>query len=169
MFYKRQTSNTKRQNVFAVFGFCLSAFGFCFLLQGCKQIDLYEKNVSIPNYKWSKQFAAEGSVRITDADANYLINAVLRHTDAYPYNNIILEVSLRSDNDSIIIKSKELILGADATGWEGSAMNDIVEVRKTLGRLEKPRPGLYRFSIRHLMRDEPLPGMLSAGLEIRKQ
>ena len=64
----------------------------------------------------------------------------------------------------------DLSLANDATGWEGSGMNDIWEVRKLLnGRPRRfVKAGEYRFSITQIMRDNPLPGIISAGLRVQK-
>jgi gliding motility-associated lipoprotein GldH len=140
-------------------------------MSSCKQqVDVYEKNTPIPGYKWSSTFAADGTFTISDTLASYNIYIVLRHTDAYQYNNIWLNIGLRPPADSIHFQKVDLSLGSDDGGWEGSGMNDIWEVRKLLN--ERPRrfikSGEYRFEIKHIMRDNPLSGVISAGLRVEK-
>lgn len=64
----------------------------------------------------------------------------------------------------------DLSLGTDATGWEGSGMNDIWEVRKLLNDQPKRfrKKGVYQFSINQAMRDHPLRSVMSAGFRIEK-
>jgi gliding motility-associated lipoprotein GldH len=136
----------------------------------CGQIDAFEKNTSIPSYKWSTAFAATGSFDIKDTVSAYNIYIVLRHTDGYQFNNIWLNVGLQSPGDTMYSQKINLPLGSDAGGWEGTGMNDIWEVRKLLN--SKPsrfkRSGGYKFNITQLMRDNPLLNVMSAGLRLEK-
>lgn len=140
------------------------------LLSGCRQLDVFEKNTTIPDMEWSRQFAATGSFDITDTAAFYNIYIVLRHTDAYEWNNIWLEVGVKSPGDTMQFQKMDLTLGSDRSGWEGTGMNDIWEVRKQLfGEPRRfVRPGRYEFSIRHIMRHDPLRYVMSAGMRVEK-
>ena len=144
----------------------------CYLsLVSCTQIDIYEKNTVIPEYKWQSNFSAKGDFVISDTISAYSIYLVLRHTDAYAYNNIWLNIGLQPPGDSLHIQRVDLKLGSDANGWEGTGMNDIWEVRKLLNG--EPRrfkqPGKYHFSISQAMRDDPLPNIMSVGLRLEKK
>lgn len=140
------------------------------LMLSCRQIDVYEKNTPISNYEWQSNFPAPGSFTIKDTTAFYNVSIVLRHTDAYAYNNIWLNVGLQSPGDSMYFQKIDLLLGNDANGWEGSGMNDIWEVRKLLnGQARRfKKAGTYQFKILQLMRDEPLQHIMSAGLRVEK-
>lgn len=148
----------------------LSAIAIIFLFAYCRQIDLYEKNTTIPGYKWQANFAVTGNFQITDTLSSYNIFIVLRHTDAYNYNNIWLNVGLQSPGDSMYLQNVDLSLGNDASGWEGSGMNDIWEVRKLLSGQPRRfrKAGIYSYTIKHIMRDNPLDGIMSAGLRLEK-
>jgi gliding motility-associated lipoprotein GldH len=162
--YVKIPTITKR---FAVI-FCSLVIATC--MYSCRQIDVFEKNVPIPDYKWKAADAATGSFFITDTLATYNIYIVLRHTDAYQYNNIWLQVGWQSPGDTLFSQKLDLSLGSDATGWEGTGMSDIWEVRKQLNSTPKSfrKPGEYKFSISQLMRDNPLMYVMSAGLRIEK-
>jgi gliding motility-associated lipoprotein GldH len=149
--------------------FILIVLAGCFVLS-CRQIDVYEKNTPIPNYEWQNSFAATGTFTIEDTAAFYNVSIVLRHTDAYAYNNVWLNVGLQSPGDSMYFQKVDLQLGTDATGWEGSGMNDIWEIRKLLnGQAQRFRKGgTYQYQIFQLMRDQPLKHILSAGLRVEK-
>jgi len=150
--------------------YCLLLIGFCLSLSSCTRLEVFEKDISIPGYKWETNFAAKGKFDITDTTASYNIYLVLRHTDAYKYDNIWLNIGLQSPGDSLQYQKVNLELGNDAKGWEGTGMNDIWEVRKVLN--DRPLPfkktGGYAFSIMQIMRDNPLPGIMSAGLRIER-
>ena len=141
------------------------------IISSCKQIDIFEKNTVIPNYEWKSNFIISGSFTITDTVSAYSIYLVLRHTDAYKYNNIWLNIGLQPPGDSLIKQKVDLKLGDDANGWEGTGMNDIWELRKLLNGEPRrfKKAGEYKFTIAHVMRDEPLLNVMSAGLRIEKK
>ena len=143
----------------------------CLLLNACTQIEVFEKNTSIPKYEWQSSFSAKGNFLITDTVAAYSIYLVLRHTDAYQYNNIWLNIGLQPPGDSLHTQKINLKLGDDANGWEGAGMNDIWEVRKLLNGAPRrfKQPGNYHFNISQIMRDNPLLHIMSVGLRIEKQ
>jgi gliding motility-associated lipoprotein GldH len=140
------------------------------LLFSCRQIEVFEKNTAIPNYEWHQNLAATGTFIIEDTLASYNLLLVIRHTDAYAYNNIWLNVGLQSPEDSMYYQKIDLSLGNDATGWEGTGMNDIWEVRKLLNGQPRrfKKKGVYHFSILQIMRDEPLKNIMSVGLRVEK-
>jgi gliding motility-associated lipoprotein GldH len=139
-------------------------------LPSCTQLDTFEKNTSIPNYQWQSSFAAKGSFAITDTAVAYNAYIVLRHSDAYKYNNIWLNVGIQPPADTMRYQKVDLQLGIDDKGWTGAGMNDIWEQRQILftGRHFKTT-GTYNFSIKQIMRDDPLPAIMSAGLRVEKQ
>jgi gliding motility-associated lipoprotein GldH len=144
---------------------------FCVFFHSCRQIEVFEKNTTIPAYKWEQNFSAKGDFIISETITAYSIYLVLRHTDAYQYNNIWLNIGLQPPGDSMRIQKVNLLLGDDANGWEGSGMNDIWEVRKLLNG--EPRRfkklGKYSFTISQIMRDNPLFHIMSVGLRIEKK
>ena len=146
-------------------------FTFCSLvLAGCNHLDLFEKNTSIPNYEWQTDFAVKGSFSISDTNSVYTLFIVLRHTDSYKYNNIWLNFGSQSPGDTLHEEKINLQLANDATGWAGTGMNDIWEVRELL--YGEPRrfkkAGTYSFSIAQIMRDNPLANIMSIGLRVEK-
>ncbi|MEO5967734.1 MAG: gliding motility lipoprotein GldH [Ferruginibacter sp.] len=143
---------------------------FISTLFSCRQIDVYEKNTPIPKYEWNNSFAAKGSFIISDTTSLYNIYVTLRHTDAYAYNNIWLQIGLKNPGDTLRYQRVDLSLGNDQNGWEGTGMNDIWDVRKKLNdqALQFKKPGEYSFEIRQVMRDEPLKNIISAGMRIEK-
>ncbi|MEO7444099.1 MAG: gliding motility lipoprotein GldH [Ferruginibacter sp.] len=156
-----------QKKLLLIFSFVVSMIFFI----SCRQVEVFEKNTRIPAYDWASSYAATGSFNITDTLSSYKIYIVIRHLDAYRYNNIWLNVGLQTPGDSMYFQKVDLPLGSDAQGWEGTGMNDIWEVRKLLSGEARRfiKPGMYKFKITQLMRDDPLPGIMSAGLRIEKQ
>ncbi|MBK8611313.1 MAG: gliding motility lipoprotein GldH [Chitinophagaceae bacterium] len=150
-------------------GLIIVAAGFIFT-SSCNQIEIFEKNTVIPAYAWQSNFKVTGDFLIKDTVSAYQMYVVLRHTDAYKYNNIWLNVGLQPPGDSLHYQKVNLILGNDASGWAGSGMNDIWEVRNLLnevpGRFKQP--GKYKYDIAQIMRDNPLLHVMSVGLRVEK-
>ncbi|MEP7163450.1 MAG: gliding motility lipoprotein GldH [Ferruginibacter sp.] len=148
----------------------LALITISFLVISCRQVDVYEKNIPIPHYKWQHNFTVSGSFIISDTGSLYNIYIVLRHTDAYQYNNIWLNAGLQGPGDSMLFQKVNLTLATDATGWEGTGMNDIWEVRKLLNAEPRKfkKKGEYKFTISHIMRDDPLQDIMSAGMRVQK-
>lgn len=136
----------------------------------CNQIDVYEKSTSIPNHNWYYDYKCTGSFNISDTNAFYNIYVVIRHTDAYKYNNIWLNLGLQLPGDSLTIQKVNITLGDDANGWYGSGLDDIWEVRKKLSKYPKQfkKQGIYSYTLSNIMRDNPLNHVMSAGFRVEK-
>lgn len=148
----------------------LAVFFLLLLLGNCRQIDVYEKSVPISHHSWRENYSCNGTFNIADTNSYYNIYVVIRHTDAYKYNNIWLNVGLQSPGDTMNFQKFNLTLSDDANGWYGSGMDDIWEVRKLLNSTPRKfkKSGVYKFSLFHIMRDNPLDAVMSAGLRVEK-
>ena len=153
-------------------------YSFCFLLftfylSSCNQINVFEKDTTIPNHEWLYSNVPSFQFNVTDTVSKYHVYVVLRHTDAYRYNNIWLNIGFQTPTDSLRKAQYEFTLGNDINGWEGTGMDDIWEVRKliTNGPLEYftfKIPGEYKFTIAQQMRENPLPNIMNAGIRVEK-
>ncbi len=153
-----------RNLVVVFFLFCIVA------LPACKQLDTFEFNQAIPNHAWQSNTKLKGSFNIEDTAALYNLSIVLRHTDAYNFNNIWLNVGLQFPNDTMQLKKVNLALGDDANGWEGIGIDDIWELRKKLNTqpIHFNKKGIYHFEFSHIMREDPLQQIVSVGLRVDK-
>lgn len=143
----------------------------CTSFSACTTLDIFEKNVSIPDHKWPYSLQPQIDFTITDTATLYKVYVVLRHLDAYRYNNIYLNIGTRFPGDSSVKYQRfDLLLGSDAQGWEGTGMDDIWEVRKPLtnGPVKFKQAGTYRFSIAQVMRENPLPNIMSVGVRVER-
>ena len=141
----------------------------CIYLTSCTTIDVFEKNVAIPGFAWSNNVKPEISFTIQDTLSRYNIYVVLRHTDAYRYKNIWLNVSLSGPGISSPPQRFDLTLASDDKGWLGSGMDDIFEHRLPLFRaIAFPRTGNYTFTLQNIMRDEPLEHVMNVGIRLEK-
>lgn len=140
------------------------------LLAACARIDVFEKNVSIPGYEWSSGFKPEIAFEITDTLARYNIYVVIRHSDAYRYNNLWLNVHAQAPGDTLNKQRLDLRLATDSDGWLGSGMDDIFEHRILITRSPQQltKAGTYRFTLENIMREDPLQHVMNVGIRIEK-
>jgi gliding motility-associated lipoprotein GldH len=132
--------------------------------------DVFEKNISIPGQSWSGDFRPDIAFDIADTASLYNIFIVLRHTDAYEYNNLYVRAAVHEPGEKAAKTGDyELTLASNEKGWLGSAMDDIYESRILVQqRTRFNRTGSYHFAIEQLMREDPLKHVLSIGLRLEK-
>ncbi len=150
--------------------YCTFAALYAMFLFSCNTIDVFEKNEAIPSFEWSSDFHPVITFNISDTASLYRIYAVIRHTDAYKYKNLWLNVQYQLPEETTPRNAKvELTLGDDEKGWLGSGMDDIFEHRILI---EEPvrfqKPGNYTFTLSHIMREDPLPHVMNAGIRVEK-
>ncbi len=136
----------------------------------CRNLDVYEKTVAFPNQKWLYQFKPEFKFSISDTRSAYNIFLVVRHTDAYKYNNLWLKADITPPGDSTKTQNIDLTLATDQSGWEGKGMDDIFEYRKNItpGPVPFKKPGEYKITLSQIMRENPLDHLMNVGVRIEK-
>jgi gliding motility-associated lipoprotein GldH len=141
----------------------------CALFLGtCTTIDLYEKDITIPHFKWQSSFKPEFTFTIKDTTVQYQLFLVLRHNEKYNYNNIWINLYSQPPGDTLHKAPFELPLATNEK-WLGSGMDDIYEHRI---KLTDPRPwkkGVYHFKIEQIMREDPLENVMNVGLRVEKK
>lgn len=136
----------------------------------CAKIGVFEKTLQIPEQVWYNTNKPSFTFIITDTAATYNVYIVLRHTDAYNYNNLWLTLGSQAPGDSIHSQNINIELGNDAKGWEGTGMDDIFEIRKNItpGPIPFKKAGNYTFTIAQIMRENPLKHILNVGIRVEK-
>ncbi len=152
--------------------FPLKVFALIVLLSAvfasCQPIDVYEKTVPFTKHAWSDTEKPAFDFTITDTAARYNVFIVLRHTDAYHYNNLWMNITTIPPGDTAQTVRANLKLG-DNKQWLGNSIDDIIEHRILINtnplRFKK---GNYKFIIQQIMRENPLPDVLNAGIRVEK-
>jgi gliding motility-associated lipoprotein GldH len=138
------------------------------LFFSCNTIDVYEKTVAFPSHSWKSNEKPTFTFEIKDTTALYNIFFVLRHEDAYSYNNIWVNLTMIGPRDTVNVR-REFVLGNNKQGWLGSGMDDIFEHRIPFN--DKPTPlhaGKYTFTLQQDMREDPLEHIMNAGVRVQK-
>jgi gliding motility-associated lipoprotein GldH len=143
------------------------------LFAGCSlPADVFEKDVVVPGQQWESSFKPriEFTIKEEDTSSLYNIFLVLRHSDAYNYNNIWVKGTVQEPGDTILKSQRyDLVLATNGKGWLGSGMDDIYEHRILVQPGTKfKKPGTYSFMIEQIMREDPLKHVLNVGVRVEK-
>ena len=138
-------------------------------LVSCDTIGVFEQNHFFPEHQWSSKQQPAFTFTISDTQSLYHIYAIFRHEDAYRYNNIWLNITTIAPNDTAKTQQVNLLLADNKKGWLGTGMDDIFDHRIRLTKTaQKLRKGNYTFTLKQIMREDPLPAVLNAGIRVEK-
>jgi gliding motility-associated lipoprotein GldH len=133
---------------------------------------IYEKDIALPGQQWAGSFRPTFTFTISDSDTAWRYNVfiVLRHTDAYNYNNIWIRGTIRQPGDSAARNDRyDLLLATNEKGWLGTGMEDIYEQRVSIQQSTRfKQPGVYSFTLEQVMREDPLKHVLNVGVRIER-
>lgn len=150
-----------------LFSICLFQWTACSLPS-----DVFEKNVTIPGQQWESSFrpVIDFTIRPEDTSSRYNIYLVLRHTDAYDFNNIWIKGTVLQPGDTTVHSERyDLLLATNDKGWLGSGMDDIYEHRVQIQQQTRfARSGKYSITLEQIMREDPLKHVLNVGVRIEK-
>lgn len=150
------------QRLFLVF----SLFAFF----SCNETGLYEKVDFIPKAEWKSNYTPEFTFEIKDTSSKYQVYFIIRHTDAYEYNNIWVVLTSKIPSDTLERSERFDIQLANDKGWLGSGMDDIFDHRVLLYRepVRFEKVGTYTVRFKQDMRINPLKHVYNIGLRLEK-
>jgi gliding motility-associated lipoprotein GldH len=119
---------------------------------------------------WSANQQPEFVFEVKDTVSSYQVYFLIRHGDAYEFNNVWIRLNSKLPGDSVVRKDRFDIPLANQNKWLGSGMDDIFDHRVLLYRepVKFSKTGQYTISIGHDMRVEPLDHVFNVGLRIEK-
>jgi len=157
-----------RKNAFRIASYLLitiSVFSSCNWTTG-----VFEKNVNFRDHEWLSSVNPDISFEMTDTVSAYNIYIVIRHNDAYHFNNLYIRVTVKEPGEATgRMGDYDLQLATNGKGWIGTAMDDIYDTRLLIQPKTRFRkPGVYHIMLEQLMREDPLRNVLSAGLRVER-
>ena len=136
----------------------------------CSHREVFFEYHSFANSEWNRHDAAVFTVNIEDNSQPYDVSFSLRNNDDYPFSNIWLFVDCKMPDG----KSRTDTLSADLADvygkWKGKGLSlysSIIPYKST--PVLFPHPGVYVYSVRQGMREDPLKGISDIGLKISKK
>lgn len=141
-----------------------------FFAVSCMETNVFEKNVALKNHEWEKTFKPEIQFTITDTSSAYNIFFVVRHTDAYHYNNLWIKLESKAPGTEKFDEQQFDLPLATSSQWNGVGMDDIFEHRILLYNrpVKFSMKGTYTIKLQHIMRENPLQEMMNIGLRLEK-
>ncbi|MCB0699352.1 MAG: gliding motility lipoprotein GldH [Chitinophagaceae bacterium] len=144
------------------------------LVSSCIKSPYYQKEYTIPNYKWDYNNPSSFKFEISDTNALYNLYFLVRHTEAYPYSNIWLMIYTKKPGDTTFTPSRIEVPLAEPTGkWLGRGMGEIWEQRMPISHdgdtAMLRKEGTWEIKFAQDMRMNPLPEVLQVGLRIEKK
>jgi gliding motility-associated lipoprotein GldH len=141
-----------------------------FLLVGCERSTTYERNHTISHHAWKKDKSIDFEVGIDDTTASYDLFINVRHSAGYATVNLWVNLDTKAPSGDTSSRRYNLLLGDNvAEQWLGDCVGDICDMRVPIASgLQFGERGPYRFSLTHLMWEEPLEGIMSVGLRLEK-
>lgn len=139
-------------------------------LSACLRLGNFEKNIEIPKQDWNYNYMPTVAFTISDTTKLYDVYITLRHTEAYAYRNLWIYLHSRQPSDKNFQKERfELVLQDDQGRWLGRGMDDIYELNIPIfTRIRFTQTGEYTLKLEQIMRDNPLKGIMNAGIRIEQ-
>ncbi len=149
----------------------LSVFVSSALFGSCIPSNTFEKNIAISHHQWHADDIKKIDFTISDTNSHYLMYAMIRHTDAYHFSNIWLEIETIKPDSTSTKQRIELPLAEVSGQWAGRGMDEIYEHKIRLSgntSTKFDQTGDYIIKLKQLMRENPLQEMLSVGIRIER-
>jgi gliding motility-associated lipoprotein GldH len=153
------------------FKLLLPMLSVCLSVSSCNWTSgVFEKNQAFNNQEWPSSVKPDIAFDISDTSSLYNLYIVLRHADAYHYNNMYVRATVREPgNAQGRTGDYDLQLATNGKGWIGTAMDDIYDARLLIQPKTRFRKtGTYHITLEQLMREDPLKSVLSVGLRVER-
>lgn len=151
--------------------FCIFNFAFC--ISSCRPSPQYQEHFTVPGGAWNMAYQPLFHFVIDDTASAYQLFLLIRHTDAYPFSNIWVNMDTKAPGDTVFGKVRfEVPLAAPSGQWLGRGFGELYEQRVPITSADRPaffaRRGGYTVRLTHDMRRNPLPEVYNVGLSLEK-
>jgi gliding motility-associated lipoprotein GldH len=137
-----------------------------FLLVSCQNNIIYTSFKTLPQSGWDADSSLYYNPTITDSTANYQIQITIRHTDAYPYQNLWLFMDIYKDSLNSIQDTIECYLANERGEWLGGGLS-IHELPLLYDdSYQFATNGEYHIAVTQGMRNDTLVGIREVGIKI---
>lgn len=140
----------------------------CIGIAACVQPTASEKTISFKDHTWQSAYKPWIDIDIKDTVNFYNIYAVIRHSDNFKYNNLILNYYFIAPGDSAQMQKIVLPLGEN-NHWFGDTLESTIETRIKINKAPvKFTYGKNSFIFQQLMPSATLKHILNIGIRIEK-
>jgi gliding motility-associated lipoprotein GldH len=138
-------------------------------LFSCTNNKVFEKSVKFDNYDWNMDKTVSFDVAIEDTAATYNVYIPVRHTDNFPYDALLINVTYTSPTGEGHTKNYKLAFRNAEGKFIGDGSGDIWDEKPVI--MEKAKfnaKGTYKFEIINDMPTTPTQGIMELGLRVEK-
>jgi len=138
---------------------------------GCDKSRTFERNQPFARHEWHKDQSLHFDLNIKDTTSLYDLYVNVRHSARFGSVNLWVDLQTTYPSGDSGSTQLNLELGSNAAErWFGDCVADICDVSVPVATgLSFSEKGLYRFRLRHVMWEDPLERIMSAGLKIEKE
>ena len=142
---------------------------FICLFAACDKDIVFEKNISITDYRWDQNNVVNLEADIKDTTSLHNIYINIRNASGYQFSNLFLFLNTSTPNGTVARDTVELMLADESGRWLGSGLGDIRDNRILFkANYRFPQAGVWKFGLQQAMRVNPLPDIADVGLRIEK-
>ncbi len=138
---------------------------------GCIPSNTFERNISIKNHSWKTADEKSFTFDINDTTSQYLMFAMVRHTDGYHFSNIWIDLETITPTQKVTRQKVELPLAETSGQWTGKGMDEIYEHKISLNGnsvVKFDQAGKYTIKLKQIMRENPLQEIMSIGIRLER-
>ena len=140
------------------------------IVYSCQDSNYFEENKIINNRSWEYSGNPTFNVHIDDVHAKYDFYINLRHTNFYPYANLVTHLHVKGNKLKETQFASEIKLALKGGEWVGKNAGSLYEVQHLVKKeFTFPDTGMYVFTIEQNMKDNPLKHINDVGLKIIKK
>lgn len=136
------------------------------LLVSCQGDIVYTAFNTLPNAGWEADSSLCYQPTITDSVSDYQMLITIRHTDAYPYQNLWLFVDIKKDSVSLRRDTIECYMANERGEWLGGGLSIHELPLLYSDSYQFANSGEYNISITQGMREDTLIGIKEVGVKI---
>lgn len=136
------------------------------LLVGCQGDIVYTVFKSLPNVGWEADSSLCYQPLIADSILNCQMLITIRHTDAYPYQNLWLFVDIQKDSVPLTRDTIECYMANERGEWLGGGLSIHELPLLYSDNYQFTNSGEHQISITQGMREDTLVGIKEVGVKI---
>jgi len=140
------------------------------LFFSCGSKTIFKERTKFENLQWNRFKELSFSWEIKDTSAVYDVIFDLRHHTVYPYENLFITIALYSPSGERRVSDFHIPVKNTDGSFKAEGMGDYWDLEYVLFPDQKFRePGKYKIEIENRMDKLETPGIMEAGITIRKK
>jgi len=139
------------------------------LLFSCGNKKVYEKLIEMDDNEWQMDKTLIFEVPIKDTTSFYNVSIPIRHIDNYPYDGLLINVTINTPTGEMRSKNHKLKLRDEEGKFIGNPGGDIWDTDVTImEKIKFNSIGTYKFEIINKMPKTPTVCIMEVGLKVEK-